>query len=142
MIDIDNSQAAENFQIENSFKKYFVTSFDLYSIKKGLQILEKLEQPIELTKVLFSKEILSEENEYLDFLSLGYKVKWNEYRVYFPFEMGDETAIIDNQRLSKIKFKNLTTQYKEGLMYITEELLEKNEINNFVKALRNFEKGE
>ena len=56
--------------------------------------------------------------------------------------MGDETAIIDNQRLSKIKFKNLTTQYKEGLMYITEELLEKNEINNFVKALRNFEKGE
>lgn len=142
LIDIDNSQAAENFQIENSFKKYFVTSFDLYSIKKGLQILEKLEQPIELTKVLFSKEILSEENEYLDFLSLGYKVKWNEYRVYFPFEMGDETAIIDNQRLSKIKFKNLTTQYKEGLMYITEELLEKNEINNFVKALRNFEKGE
>lgn len=142
LIDIDNSQAAENFQIENSFKKYFVTSFDLYSIKKGLQILEKLEQPIELTKVLFSKEILSEENEYLDFLSLGYKVKWNEYRVYFPFEMGDETAIIDNQRLSKIKFKNLTTQYKEGLMYIAEELLEKNEINNFVKALRNFEKGE
>ena len=114
----------------------------MYSIKKGLQILEKLEQPIELTKVLFSKEILSEENEYLDFLSLGYKVKWNEYRVYFPFEMGDETAIIDNQRLSKIKFKNLTTQYKEGLMYITEELLEKNEINNYVKALRNFEKGE
>ena len=47
-IDVENGELI--------FKKYFVTSFDLYSIKKGLQILEKLEQPIELTKVLFSKE--------------------------------------------------------------------------------------
>ena len=97
---------------------------------------------MELTKILFSKEILSEENDYLDFLSLGYKVKWNDYRIYFPLEMGDESAIIDNQRLSKIKFKNLSAQYKESLMYITEELIEEKEINNFIKALRNFEKGE
>ena len=128
--------------MDNSFKNYFVTSFNVYSIKKGLEIIKELANPIELTKVIFAKQILDEENNYLDFLSLGYKVKWNDYRVYFPLEMGDESAIIDNQRLSRIKFSNLTSQYKESLMYITEELIGENEVNNFIKNLRNFEKGE
>lgn len=142
LIDIDRSGALLDFEMLNSFKNYFVTSFDLYSIKKGLEVLKKIPQPMELTKIIFSKEILSEENEYLDFLSLGYKIKWNDYRIYFPLELGDESAIIDNQRLARIKFKNLSQQYKEGLMYVAEELLGEKEINNFIKALKNFEKGE
>ncbi len=142
LVDIDNIQAFINYEMDNSFKNYFVTSFNVYSIKKGLEIIKELANPIELTKVIFAKQILDEENNYLDFLSLGYKVKWNDYRVYFPLEMGDESAIIDNQRLSRIKFSNLTSQYKESLMYITEELIGEKEVNNFIKNLRNFEKGE
>ena len=142
LIDIDNYQAFENYEMENSYKNYFVTSFDLYSIKKGLEILSQISEVVELTKIIFSKEILSEENEYLDYLSLGYKIKWNDYRIYFPLEMGDESDIIDNQRLSRIKFKKLSSQYKESLMYVTEELLGEKETNNFIKALKNFEKGE
>lgn len=142
LIDIDSIQAFINYEMDNSFKNYFVTSFNVYSIKKGLEIIKELANPIELTKVIFAKQILDEENNYLDFLSLGYKVKWNDYRVYFPLEMGDESAIIDNQRLSRIKFSNLTSQYKESLMYITEELIGEKEVNNFIKNLRNFEKGE
>lgn len=142
LIDIDRASTLLNFEMLNSFKNYFVTTFDLYSIKKGLEVLKKIPQPMELTKIIFSKEILSEENEYLDFLSLGYKIKWNDYRIYFPLELGDESAIIDNQRLARIKFKNLSQQYKEGLMYVAEELLGEKEINNFIKALKNFEKGE
>ncbi len=142
LIDIDNYQAFENYEMENSYKNYFVTSFDLYSIKKGLETLSQISEAVELTKIIFSKEILSEENEYLDYISLGYKIKWNDYRIYFPLEMGDESAIIDNQRLSRIKFKNLSSQYKESLMYVTEELLGEKETNNFIKALKNFEKGE
>lgn len=142
LIDIDRAGALLDFEMLNSFKNYFVTTFDLYSIKKGLETLSQIPEPMELTKIIFSKEILSEENEYLDFLSLGYKIKWDDYRIYFPFEMGDESAIIDNQRLSRIKFKNLSSQYKESLMYIAEELLGEKEVNNFIKALKNFEKGE
>lgn len=142
LVDIDSIQAFINYEMDNSFKNYFVTSFNVYSIKKGLEIIKELANPIELTKVIFAKQILDEENNYLDFLSLGYKVKWNDYRVYFPLEMGDESAIIDNQRLSRIKFSNLTSQYKESLMYITEELIGEKEVNNFIKNLRNFEKGE
>lgn len=142
LINTDNTQSFINYEMESSLKNYFVTSFNAYSIKKGLEIINQLINPVELTKVIFAKEILEEENNYLDFLSLGYKVKWNEYRIYFPLEMGDETAIIDNQRLSKIRFTNLTSQYKESLMYITEELLNKDEVNSFIKRLKNFEKGE
>ena len=142
LIDIDRASTLLNFEMLNSFKNYFVTTFDLYSIKKGLETLSQIPEPMELTKIIFSKEILSEENEYLDFLSLGYKIKWDDYRVYFPFEMGDESAIIDNQRLARIKFKNLSPQYKESLMYIAEELLGEKEVNNFIKSLKNFEKGE
>ena len=142
LIDIDRASTLLNFEMLNSFKNYFVTTFDLYSIKKGLETLSQISEPMELTKIIFSKEILSEENEYLDFLSLGYKIKWDDYRVYFPFEMGDESAIIDNKRLARIKFKNLSPQYKESLMYIAEELLGEKEVNNFIKALKNFEKGE
>ena len=69
-------------------------------------------------------------------------MKWNDYRIYFPLEMGDESAIIDNQRLSRIKFRNLSTQYKESLMYVTEELIGENEVSNFERALKNFEKGD
>ena len=44
--------------------------------------------------------------------------------------------------MKRLKFKNLSPQYKESLMYIAEELLGEKEVNNFIKALKNFEKGE
>ena len=89
LIDIDRASTLLNFEMLNSFKNYFVTTFDLYSIKKGLETLSQISEPMELTKIIFSKEILSEENEYLDFLSLGYKIKWDDYRV-LSFEKENE----------------------------------------------------
>lgn len=140
LVDVDNSDAFEQFKLANSYKNYFVTSFGLYSIKKGIRILEKLKSPIKLSKVIFSKDVSNEENEYLNYLTLGYKVEWDEYRIYFPLEAGDKSAIIDNEKLSRIKFKNLSSQYRESLEYIAEELLGEEEVNNFMKALRNFDK--
>lgn len=142
LVDIDSSQAFENFKMTNANNNYFVTSFSSYSIKKGIEIIENLQQPVTLTKVIFSKEILNEENEYLDYLTLGHKVNWNEYRIYFPLEAGDQTAIIENEKLSRIRFKNLSSQYRESLEYIAEELLGPEEVGNLIKALRNYEKGE
>ena len=52
-------------------KNYFVTSFDNYSLKKGLEVLHRLKDIVSLTKILFSKEMLKEEDDYLNFLSLG-----------------------------------------------------------------------
>ena len=83
-VDTDNVDGFKNYNLEEDQKNYFVTSFDNYSLKKGLEIFNELTQPVSLTKVLFSKDMLKEEDDYLNFLSLGYKVIWNEYRIYFP----------------------------------------------------------
>lgn len=142
LIDIDTEEYAELFDIYSGYKNYFVTSFDTYSIRRGLEVLRGLRAPLNLTKVIFSKEISKEDDDYLNYLSLGYKVIWNEYRIYFPLEMGDQTAIIENQRVAKIKFGNLTSQYRESLTYIAEELLGDINSTQLARILKSLDKGE
>ena len=91
-----------------------------------------------MTKVLFSREMLKEEDDYLNFLSLGYKVIWNEYRIYFPMENGDLSVIYENQRVAKVKFKKLSIQYKDGLAYCRRdfpEILMKTELEELIKTI-------
>ena len=142
LVDADNSTIVENFELENATKNYFITSFDLYSIKRGLEALCQIRNPINATKVLFSKEALKEEDEYLNFLSLGTKVIWEEERIYFPFEVGDQTVIYNNQRVSKIKLKGLSTQYKEQLMYIIGQLIGNGSNESYTEIKKIFKKIE
>ena len=140
-IDIDSPEALEGFAIETSAKNYFVTGFDLYSLKRGLEILSGIKEPMPLKKILFSKNLELKEDEYLDYLSLGCKVIWDEEKIYFPFEQGDQTTIMENQRMQKIKVKKLTQLYKESLMYLAEELTDSSEAGNIKKAFKQLEKG-
>lgn len=139
LVDIDSYDAMEGFGIDSGTKNYFVTSFDVYSIKRGLEALMEIREPLPLTKIIFSREISKAENDYLDYLSLGYKVMWNEYIIYFPLEQGDQSAIIDNQRVSKIKFGNLTGQYKDSLTFIAEDILKEINSNKFKRLIKNLE---
>ena len=141
LVDTDNLEGFKNFKLETAQKNYFVTSFDNYSLKKGLEVLGQLQTVVSLTKVLFSREMLKEEDDYLNFLSLGYKVVWNEYRIYFPIENGDLSVIYENQRVAKIKFKKLSVQYKDGLAYLAEEILQNVSESNVRKAIKFIEKG-
>ena len=141
LVDTDNYKGFEEFQLKDAQKNYYVTSFDVYSLKKGLEIINNLEGPVSLTKVLFSKEMLKEEDDYLNFLSLGCKVIWNEYRIYFPIENGDLSVIYENQRVAKVKFKKLSVQYKDGLAYIAEEILGDANEARVRKAIKTIERG-
>ncbi len=141
LIDTDNYIGFEAYNLQEANKNYFVTSFDNYSLKKGLEVLAGLKEPISLTKVYFSKEMLKEEDDYLNFLSLGYKVIWNEYRLYFPIENGDLTVIYENQRVAKIKFKKLSVQYKDGLAYLAEEILGNVSESNIRRAIKAIERN-
>lgn len=129
LIDIDNPEMLERFNLYNANKNYFVTSFDLFSLKRGIEILSGIKEPMELTKILFSRFMSKEEDDYLNFLSLGKKIKWNDERIYFPFDNGDQSVIVENQRIEKIKVKGLSSDYKDSLIYLTEEILEDNKIN-------------
>ena len=140
-VDTDNSEGFEEFHLEEANKNYFVTSFDVYSLKKGLEALSGIKNAITLTKVLFSKDMLKEEDDYLNFLSLGYKIIWNDYRVYFPIENGDLSVIHENQRVSKVKFRKLSVQYKDGLAYLAEEILGDASESKVRRAIKTIEKG-
>lgn len=141
LIDTDNINGFTKFSLTTAQKNYFVTSFDNYSLKKGLEVLSGIQETMSLTKVLFSKDMIKEEDEYLNFLSLGYKIIWNEYRIYFPIENGDLNVIYENQRLSKIKFRKLSIQYKDGLACLAQEILGDASEANIRKAIKIIEKG-
>ncbi len=142
LIDVDNAEGYRNFKVDESFKKYFVTSFDNYSLKKGLETLSFLKDVTSLTKILFEKDIVKEEEDYLDFLASDYKIAWKEEKFYFPIENGDLSAIYENQRVGKIKFRKLSPQYKDGITYISEQILENERESSIRREIRRIEKGE
>lgn len=128
LLDVDSEKAIENFQIQPMDNNYFVTGFDVYSLKKGLEVFNNIQETYKLTKILYSKTMLKEEDDYLNFLSVGLKIVWKDNRVYLPLENGDAAVLAENQRLAKIKFKQLSQQYKESLLYVAEEVA--NDVNS------------
>lgn len=141
LVDSDTEERIEEFQLNKADKNYFVTSFDIYSLKKGVEILRSLKNQLNLTKILFAKEMLKEEDDYLNFLSLGCKIIWDEERIYFPIENGDLSVIAENQRVQKIKFKKLSIQYKDSLGFIAQQILEQKSDSQVRKAIKIIERG-
>lgn len=143
LLDLDSYQGYCDFKANEAIKNYFVTSFDVYSLKRGIEALSGLEKEIQLTKILFSKDMLREEDEYLEFLAMGCKVEWEKEKIYLPFDRGDQSVIIENQRTARINFKNLSAQYKDGLTFLVEGILEQEGIGGgeIRKTIRKIEKG-
>ena len=46
LIDVDSTENYYNFNIKSAYKNYFVTSFDIYSLKKGLEIINNIEEKV------------------------------------------------------------------------------------------------
>ena len=140
-VDTDNIEGFNKFNLQEAQKNYFVTSFDLYSLKKGLEVLSDLQSVTSLTKVLFSEEASKANDDYLNFLSLGYKIVWSGYNIYFPIENGDLSVIYENQRVAKVKLKKLSVQYKDSLAYMAEEILGDASGSSVRRAVKTIEKG-
>ncbi len=141
IIDADTADSVTNFKIENCDKIYFATSFDMYSIRRGVESISGIYSPINVTKVLFSKEASREEDDYLNYMTSNSKIIWDQEKIYFPFELGDQTVIYKNQRVSKIKLRKLTTQYKEGLLYIAMQISGEEDYQKMKKVFKKIEKG-
>lgn len=140
LIDVDENEYFHKYEMINANKNYFVTGFDSYSLKKGLEIIGRMENKIRMKKVLYSREMSDEEDDYLNFLSFYYSIRWDEDKIYFPYEVGDQSAIIENQRTARIRFKNLSEEYKEGVTLIVHDILPNEKINEIKKII--FKRGE
>lgn len=139
LIDIDNPDMITSFEICGPNVNYFVTAFDVYSLKKGVEILSGIRIPIPLTKILFSSNTLKSDDEYLNYLSLGLRVTWAENRIYFPTTNEDRERIIENEKVSKINIKDLSREYKQSLAYIVQKVSGATD-NDVRRALKQLEK--
>lgn len=137
LIDIDSYRGYYYFQIGAKDKKIFVTSFDLYNLRRGLQVFKKLTEPVMVKRVLFTKDMDPKELEYLDHLSKSLKINWDPDIVYFPFETGDLNAIYSNQRSGRIQLRGLSSAYIDGIEYLLEEIsgASQNEAKKVIKML-------
>lgn len=120
MIDIDSPANYRNYKISNNDEHYFVTGFDIYSLRRGVNVFKALINNTKIKKVYFSQHMTKAEDEYLNFLSTNEFIKWQDEIIYFPVDLQDMEIINQNERMAKIKFKGLTTTYLDSLQYLTE----------------------
>lgn len=137
LLDIDSPEMFESFDVANADKLYFVTAFDNFSLKKGIEIIGNLKSKLKMKKILFEKDIIEEDNEYLNLLSLTAPIEWEKEELYFPYDQGDLTAIIENQRVSKIKFRNLSDQYRDSLQMLAQEITPSTKFGDIKKVMKN-----
>ena len=136
LIDVDSGEKLETFDIKNAEKNYFVTTFDMYSLKKGMNIFQNLQEPITLTKILFSYQSSKVEEEYLNFISMPYKINWNEYNLYFKILGEDNRVFEDNQRIEKIRFRRLSPDFKNTLGYVVQDINKSESMMKIKKAMK------
>ena len=105
LVDIDTKEALANFEIGDFDKNYFVTTFELYSLRKGLEIIKEIREPLQMTKVLYRYTPEKEDDEYINYLSMDYRVEWDENSIYLPNDGSDIQEIEENQKISKINRK-------------------------------------
>lgn len=137
LIDIDKNESLKIMDMKNADANYFVTGFDDYSLRRGLEIIGKGKEKIRMTKILFSKNMEKNEEEYVNFLSFYYAVEWYKGKIYFPFEAGDEAIIIENQRSARISFRELSLTYKDGLMQLVEQIAPEVKLGMVKKMFKN-----
>ena len=136
LIDIDHDKMVESFEIENTKTNYFVTSFDMYSLQRGVEILKNFMEPMNLSKILCDYHIDKEDEDYLNYLSMDTKIGWNELSIYMPVTGYDKQIIEENQRLYRIRMKKLSPQCLEGIIYIVQDIIQDLNINKIKKMIK------
>ncbi len=53
LIDIDSHKMAESFEVEEAEENYFVTSFDIYSLRRGVEIIKNIKTPMCFHRIFY-----------------------------------------------------------------------------------------
>ena len=77
-----------------------------------------------------------EDEEYLNFISLEYKINWNDYTMYFQILGEDNKIFEENQRLEKIRFKRLSVNYKESLAYVVQDITREQNLGRIKRVMK------
>ena len=136
LIDIDRIKAINAFGIDDTTDNYFVTTFDMYSLQRGLKILKSLPNPMTFSKVLLNYNMKKEDEEYLLYLTADAKVMWDKFSIYMPILDENQQAIEENQRVYRLRLKRLVQEYQDGIIYIVQNIVKDYSINKIKKQIK------
>ena len=136
LIDIDNEKKVESFEIEETGKNYFVTSFDMYSLKRGVDVLKKISLNLNLSRILMNYNINKEDEEYLNYLTVDARVIWNELTIYVPIIDENQKLIENEQRVYNARIKKLLPEYQESIIYIVQNIVGDISTNKIKKIIK------
>ena len=122
MVDIDSYRGYYYAHLKPTEPHFFVTSLDLYSIRRGLQVFKRFPETITLSRVLISKNMDNREIDYIDKMTSRYPVKWKSRNIFFPFSTEDMTAIYENHLTGRIQVKGLSKTYIDSINFMVEEI--------------------
>ena len=139
LVDTDNIQTLNSFMLPAVQKNFFVTSYDEYELGRGLEIFKFLQKPMEIYKVIYSSNINSKEDDYLNRLIEGSNVTWKKERILFADEINDKKATLENQLTKEINLKRYTSTYKDSLEYLMSlmvgETISQSDIKRMIKTM-------
>lgn len=139
LIDTDNIQTFNSFMIPTLAKNFFVTSYDEYELQRGLEVFRLLQRPLEVYKVIYTADISTKEDEYLNHLLEGCKVSWKRERILFADNPQDSKATLNNQLVRLLTLKNYSVSYKDSLEYlitlIAADQVNQSEIGRIIKRI-------
>ena len=78
LIDMDRAIAYKQFKITPEDRHYLVTSFDVYNLKRAVQILAHIDKKTVVTRIYYTSRMTKEEDDYLKYLAKDLKINWNE----------------------------------------------------------------
>ena len=136
LIDIDEASKIEEFNLDEVGKNFFVTTFDIYSLKRGIEILRNCPLNLNLAKVLINFNIKKEDEDYLNYLTMDTRAVWNDFSVYIPLLDENEELIQDNQRVYRARLKRLIPEYQEGIIYIVQNIIGDLSVGKIKKMIR------
>lgn len=140
LLDIDRAIAYQKFGITEEDQHFFVTSFDVFNLKRGLQVLAYIAQDALVTKVYYTKSMATEEDQYLNYLAKDYRIRWAQDNIiFFPFETEDQNAIYINQRAGRIQMRGLSKMYIDSILFLIENMTGESsgKIRSAYKAIEN-----
>lgn len=129
LIDSDNEEMCEEYDIKSANRLFFVTTFDKMHLAKGVELLKfvcaskRREDPngsINIEKVLAYTQtnIKAVDDRYIERLTENLPISWITEKIIVSYDEGDLSAFVQNQYRNKIEFKELTGQTKIGIIDI------------------------
>lgn len=127
LIDTDNEEMCDEYDIKSANNIFFVTTFDKMHLAKGVELLKfvcaskRREDPngsVNIEKILAYTQtnIKAIDDRYIERLTENLPINWVAEKIIISYDEGDLSAFLQNQYKNKIEFKDLTAQTKLGII--------------------------